>query len=69
MNNKKIIAYVENIGIYGVEYGFEDCLITKKMNSKNSRMVKNKIYYTSLGQPYFKKYGIRYNLDECLRIF
>ena len=67
--NNKIIAYVGNVGIYGVEYGFEDCLITKKMNSKNSRMVKNKIYYTSLGQPYFLKYGRRYYLNECLKVF
>lgn len=67
--DKKIIAYVDNIGIFGVEYGIEDYLITKKINSKNSRVVKNKIYYTSLGQPYFKKYGKRYSLNECLRIF
>ena len=72
MKNEKVIAtyyagaFGLGIEIFGIEYGIEDYIIYRWMNS--SKKTRAKIRYTNKGKAYFVSFGKRIPLDECIRV-
>ena len=54
-----------SLNIYGIEYGIDDRIIVGYSNEKPT---KNKIYYNSKGETYFKKHGKRFYINEFMRV-
>lgn len=70
--NHPSIAYYSGlfgIEIKGIEYGIEDYIysVSGTWNGKPSYH-RNKIMYTASGDPYFRIYGYRIPLNECIRM-
>ena len=57
------ISNTLSLNIYGVEYGFDEKVITG-YTGETPR--KNKLYYTSSGKTYFRKDGKRFYLYEFM---
>lgn len=69
-NNLTIVAVLGvcnglSLNIYGIEYGIEDHVITGYSGEPPR---KNKLYYNTNGEAYFKKYGKRFYIDDFLRV-
>ena len=72
MEKEKIVAYHAlnawgGIVILGIKYGIDDKVLTafhfgEGLENKSWC----KVYYTESGEPYFKKFGIRYYLHDFM---
>ena len=72
MKNEKIIAYrhITNFGgiaILEIKYGIDDKVKTAFYFGEGFKSTAwNKVYYAGSGDPYFKKFGIRYYLQDFM---
>lgn len=70
----KAIAYAScngGIEIYGIEYGINDYIYAVSgawTGTKNRSYHHVKIKYTVAGRAYFRIFGSRVYLDECIRM-
>jgi hypothetical protein len=69
-NNLQVIASLPichglSLNVYGIEYGIDDKVVVGYSNEKPT---KNKLYYNTDGQCYFKKHGKRFYINEFMRV-
>ena len=66
--NRESIAYYSSglwgVEIKGIEYGIEDYVYCV---SGSNRYHRCKIYYSVASSPYFRVYGHKIPLNECIR--
>ena len=56
------------LAIYDIEYGVNDKVLTGFVGpEKPGRKTRNTIYTNAAGRMYFKKYGVKYYLDDFMR--
>ncbi len=73
-DNKKVVAvYCESnfsgIEILDIEYNINDLIIYRYNFGEPQKAHKAKIYYNSLGEPYFKTCkGYRVYLKDCMKV-
>ena len=73
VNNKPVavlgLCNTCSIVILDIVYGIDDCIISAFSDDdgyKHKR--KTRIFYDNNGKPYFCRYGVKYYLDEFIRI-
>ena len=60
------ICNMLSLDVISINYGIDDTITT--IFSDGSGRSTAKIRYDADGNSYFKKYGVRYNLDEFIRL-
>ena len=73
VNNKPIavmgICNTYSIVILDIVYGINDCIISAFSDGENySHKRKTRIFYDNKGRNYFVRYGVKYYLDDFMRI-
>ena len=71
-NNSQTIAVyngLNGVEIKSIEYGINDYIYSVSgIFGGGIDCHRSKVYYTLQGEPYFKLYGYRIHLSECLRV-
>ena len=77
MKNNNVIAVYSfglcGLEIIGIEYDINDSVVWRFCSGdiekdQNEKVHKTRIYYTTNGDAFFKAYGKRIKLSECMKV-